>query len=78
MNDDFLAENLDKSVEYAEYLAENLDKSVEYAEYLAENLDKTIEYEEYIAENLHDYEDRKRREKIIKNREKSIDSLLKD
>ena len=33
---DYLAENLDKNIEYSEYLA---DRNVSYSEYLAENLD---------------------------------------
>lgn len=30
--------------DYSEYIAENLDSSIEYSEYIAENLDKSIDY----------------------------------
>jgi hypothetical protein len=49
---DYLAENLEITNKYTNYLAENLEGSIKYAEYLAENLDHNILYSEYIAENL--------------------------
>jgi len=48
----YLAEKLDKNISYSEYIAENLDKSIDYSDYLAENVEKTIEYSDYLAENL--------------------------
>lgn len=49
---EYLAENLDKGIEYTKYLAENLDRNITFADYLAENLEKNISYSEYLAENL--------------------------
>jgi hypothetical protein len=49
---EYVAENLDKSINYSKYLAENLDKSISYSKYLAENIDKGINYTEYVAENV--------------------------
>lgn len=49
---DYLAENLEITNKYTNYLAENIEGSIKYAEYLAENLDHTILYSEYLGENL--------------------------
>ena len=38
--DDYIKENLEKSIMYSEYICENIDKTIEYTEYLAKNLNK--------------------------------------
>ena len=48
----YLADNLDRSIQYQEYIADNLDQNIEYGKYVAENLDTQISYSEYLAENL--------------------------
>lgn len=45
-NSEYVAENLDKCINYSEYLAENLD-TINYSKYLAEQLDKKIDFSEY-------------------------------
>ena len=70
-HNDYLAENLEKSINYSNYLAEKLDKNISYSEYIAENLDKTIDYSDYLAENVEksiEYSDY-----LAENIEKSID-----
>jgi len=49
---EYLAEQLDRSIQHSDYLAENLDNTIMYQNYLAEHLDATISHSDYLAEEL--------------------------
>jgi len=49
---EYLAENQNSTINYANYLAEKVDQNVSYGEYLAENQNNMINYSEYIKENV--------------------------
>jgi uncharacterized protein YoxC len=51
-HNDYLAENLEKSINYSNYLAEMIESNIDYSEYIAETLDKNIDFSEYIAEHV--------------------------
>jgi len=47
----YVVESTDKVIDYQKYIAEKLDNGISFIEYVAENVDYTIKYSEYIAEN---------------------------
>lgn len=49
---DYLAENLQTSVNNNEYLKEYLNKNLNYVDYIAEKLEQVIEHGNYLAEHL--------------------------
>jgi hypothetical protein len=51
-HNDYLAEQLNKSIDYSKYLAEKLDDSINYSQYIAETLSNSIDFSEYIAEHV--------------------------
>lgn len=69
-HNDYIVENLEKTIGYTEYIAENLDFSIQYNQYIAENLDKAISFGDYLAENIEN--NIKYSEYIAENLEKNI------
>jgi len=50
-------------INYEEYIAEQLGKSIGYSEYIAEQLDRNISYTEYLS-GMYDTKNLKRKKKI--------------
>ncbi len=50
-------------INYEEYISEQLSKSIAYSEYLAEQLDRSISFSEYLS-SVYDSKNIKRKEKI--------------
>ena len=50
-------------MDYEEYITEQINKSISYSEYVAEQLDRNISYTEYLS-GMYDGKNVKRKEKI--------------
>ena len=50
-------------INYQEYIAEQINKSISYSEYVAQQIDRNISYTEYLS-GMYDGKNVKRKEKI--------------
>ena len=62
------------NIEYETYISEYIDGIISYSEYIAEQIDKNISYADYLAEDP----ELERRKKLMEERDKKLDQLLKD